>query len=76
MFGLISKKKVIKTAVEIVAEYEASNVDYAKDRYATQCYKDGHRNALGGLIARLKLIDGNDFSYMVLEEKRKLGENV
>ena len=76
MLGLINKKKVIRTAVEIIAEYNASKVDYAKDRYATQCYKDGHDNALRGLVGRLKLIDPDTFSKMILEEERKCGMNI
>ena len=76
MFGLISKKKVVRVAVDIIAEYNASKVDYARNRYATQCYKDGHDNALRGLVNRLKLLDPDTLSAMIIEEERKQGMNI
>lgn len=72
MFGLISKKKLIQTAINIIAETEASTVDYARDRYATLCYKNGHENALRGLLCRLKLNDGSNLEDMLRERKQAL----
>ena len=71
MFGLISKKKVCQVAAEIIAEYETSKVNYTGDNYATRCYKDGHENALNGLVCRLKLMGENDFARLVFDTKRK-----
>ena len=69
MFGFISKKKVIKTAAEIIAEYDTSKVDYARDKYATRCYKDGHENALRGLVRRLNLMGEREFSDFLFNMK-------
>lgn len=49
MFGLISKKKLIKNALEIYREEETSK-SWSEDNLF---YRMGNANALNGLCARL-----------------------
>lgn len=49
MFGLISKKKLIKNALDIYREEETSEA-YSHDNFMYRC---GNANALNGLCSRV-----------------------